>query len=71
MATRKSKSKGTELTPVTSDQENRGFRKTNEAIGLRLREGRLSLLSRKILNVMMFHAQNLTLGQNVLAPIQN
>ncbi len=67
MATRKSKSKGTELTPVTSEQENRGFRKTNEAIGLRLREGRLSLLSRKILNVMMFHAQNLTLGQN--API--
>ena len=43
------------------------FRKTNEAIGLRLREGRLSLLSRKILNVMFYHAQNLTLGQN--API--
>ena len=70
MATsRKSKSSGTALTPVLNGQENISFRKTNEAIGLRLREGRLSLLSRKILNVMFYHAQNLTLGQN--APIDS
>lgn len=33
------------------------FRKTNEAIGLRVREGKLTLLDRKLLNVMMYHAQ--------------
>lgn len=33
------------------------FRKTNEAIGLRVREGKLSLLTRKLFNVMMYHAQ--------------
>ena len=33
------------------------FRKANEAIGLRVSEGRLSLLSRKLFNVMMYHAQ--------------
>jgi len=43
------------------------FRKTNEAIGLRLREGRLSLLSRKLFNVMVFKAQNTKLGAD--API--
>ncbi len=44
------------------------FRKTNEAIGLRVREGKLSLLTRKIFNVMMYHAQELkTPGIN--API--
>lgn len=70
MATsRKSKSSRTALALVPSGQENMSFRKTNEAIGLRLREGRLSLLSRKILNVMFYHAQNLTLGQN--APIDS
>ena len=68
MATsRKTKSSTTALALVPAGQENMSFRKTNEAIGLRLREGRLSLLSRKILNVMFYHAQNLTLGQN--API--
>lgn len=45
------------------------FRKTNEAIGLRVSEGHLSLLSRKIFNVMVYHAQQMTLGEN--APIQN
>ena len=46
----------------------REFRKTNEAIGLRVREGRLSLLTRKVFNVMMYHAQELkTPGLN--API--
>ena len=46
----------------------REFRKTNDAIGLREREGRLSLLTRKIFNVMMYHAQELRApGRN--API--
>jgi len=35
------------------------FRKPNEAIGLRVVEGKLTLLNRKLLNVMMFHAQHL------------
>lgn len=44
------------------------FRKTNEAIGLRVSEGRLSLLSRKLFNVMVYHAQQLRIpGEN--API--
>jgi len=37
----------------------REFRKTNEAIGLRVVEGNLSLLSRKVFNVMMYHAQEM------------
>jgi len=46
----------------------REFRKTNEAIGLRVVEGSLSLLSRKVFNVMMFHAQEMKVpGSN--API--
>ena len=48
--------------------ELREFRKTNEAIGLRVVEGNLSLLSRKLFNVMMYHAQEMKLpGLN--API--
>lgn len=44
------------------------FRKANEAIGLRVVEGRLTLLNRKVFNVLMFHAQQLkTVGAN--API--
>lgn len=50
----------------TSDLE---FRKPNESIGLRVKEGRLTLLSRKLYNVMVFHAQRLkTPGLN--APIE-
>ncbi|MBK4737974.1 replication initiation protein [Noviherbaspirillum pedocola] len=46
------------------------FRKTNEAIGLRVSEGRLSLLSRKIFNVMVYHAQRIrNKGEN--APIDS
>ena len=68
MATaRNTKKTVTSLTLVPSGKEAMSFRKTNEAIGLRLREGRLSLLSRKILNVMFYHAQHLELGEN--API--
>lgn len=44
------------------------FRKPNESIGLRVKEGKLSLLSRKLYNVSVFHAQQLReLGKN--API--
>jgi hypothetical protein len=61
-----SKSRGKSLTLVKGDLKE--FRKTNEAIGLRVSEGRLSLLSRKIFNVMVYHAQRLrTKGEN--API--
>lgn len=64
MATKKTKGK--------SDPPSKGdlkeFRKTNEAIGLRVSEGRLSLLSRKIFNVMVYHAQRIRIkGEN--API--
>lgn len=56
----------TELAPSASSALE--FRKTNEAIGLRVSEGRLSLLSRKTFNLMVYHAQKLGLpGQN--API--
>lgn len=65
MATSK-KPKTKELVPQTSSME---FRKTNDAIGLRVSQGHLSLLSRKIFNVMVYHAQMLGKpGQN--APIQ-
>lgn len=56
MATRKSKS--TALTAAESG-DLKQFRKTNEAIGLRVVEGNLSLLSRKVFNVMMYHAQEM------------
>src|SRR5262245_36093381 len=46
------------------------FRKSNEAIGLRVSEGRLSLLSRKIFNVMVYHAQRMRgKGENAPIPI--
>jgi len=62
----KSKSNGS-LTPVSTPALE--FRKTNEAIGLRVSEGRLSLLSRKTFNLMVYHAQKLGVpGQN--APIE-
>ncbi|HJV84476.1 MAG TPA: replication initiation protein [Noviherbaspirillum sp.] len=52
----------------SSSTDLKEFRKTNEAIGLRVSEGRLSLLSRKIFNVMVYHAQRMrTKGEN--API--
>jgi hypothetical protein len=64
MATRKAK--GKETAPSKGDLKE--FRKTNEAIGLRVSEGRLSLLSRKIFNVMVYHAQRVRVkGEN--API--
>lgn len=42
---------------VTQVDDKREFRKTNDAIGIRVKEGKLSLLSRKIFNVLMFNAQ--------------
>jgi hypothetical protein len=64
MATKKTK--GKESSPSKGDLKE--FRKTNEAIGLRVSEGRLSLLSRKIFNVMVYHAQRVRVkGEN--API--
>ena len=55
MATRKPKAaKNGELTSPSME-----FRKTNDAIGLRVREGKMSLLTRKVFNVMMYHAQQL------------
>jgi hypothetical protein len=49
---------GGELTTLEAS-ELKEFRKTNEAIGLRVTEGSLSLLSRKVFNVMMYHAQEM------------
>ncbi len=64
MASRKPKGKSDP--PAKGDLKE--FRKTNEAIGLRVSEGRLSLLSRKIFNVMVYHAQRIRVkGEN--API--
>lgn len=51
---RQEKTPGAELTTV---DDGKSFRKTNEAIGLRIKEGRYSLLTRKIFNVMMYWAQ--------------
>lgn len=39
--------------PAKLNPQGTEIRKTNEAIGLRVSEGRLSLLSRKIFNVMV------------------
>ena len=58
MAVARSKKKVESTTFVTTQATPpMEFRKTNEAIGLRVREGKLSLLTRKIFNVMMYHAQ--------------
>jgi hypothetical protein len=38
-------------------KEMKEFRKTNDSIGLRVAQGKLSLLSRKLFNVMVYHAQ--------------
>lgn len=46
----------------------RAFRKTNEAIGLRVVDGNLSLLARKVFNVMMYHAQEMKVP-GINAPI--
>lgn len=65
MATKKTKERN--RLSGSSTPEGLVFRKTNEAIGLRIREGKLSLLSRKLFNVMVLNAQQSKLGIN--API--
>ncbi len=63
-----SKAKPKQTTELAAGGSALEFRKTNEAIGLRVSEGRLSLLSRKTFNLMVYHAQKLGVpGQN--API--
>lgn len=57
MATGSKKRSTSRSLAVTDDSDVREFRKTNEAIGLRVSEGRLSLLARKLFNVMIYHAQ--------------
>lgn len=56
MATQKKKT-GKVLLASLESTDMKEFRKTNEAIGLRVVEGNLSLLSRKVFNVMVHHAQ--------------
>jgi hypothetical protein len=68
MATRRQRSRSVALTSFDSG-DLKQFRKTNDAIGLRVVEGNLSLLSRKVFNVMMYHAQEMKEpGRN--APIE-
>ena len=55
-------------TPVAGITDPREFRKTNDAIGLRVKEGKLSLLTRKVFNVMMYHAQQMK-ESGINAPI--
>lgn len=58
MGTRREKRvEGVKGTAVVEASKSKEFRKTNEAIGLRIKEGKYSLLTRKIFNVMMFRAQ--------------
>ena len=65
----KSRKPGGAIVPTEASSDAMEFRKTNEAIGLRLKKGRLTLLNRKLLNVMIYHAQQLrTPGAN--APIK-
>ena len=67
MATKK-KRPGAGKLALSTPTDPREFRKTNEAIGLRVVEGSLTLLSRKVFNVMIYHAQEMKLpGLN--API--
>lgn len=64
-----SSSKGKRKAAISEHPTDLEFRKPNESIGLRVKEGRLTLLSRKLYNVLVFHAQRLrTTGQN--APIE-
>lgn len=68
MATRKKKDSAGKDLSASEVLDPKEFRKTNETIGLRVMEGRLSLLTRKVFNVMMYHAQELRMpGHN--API--
>lgn len=67
-ASGKNRSKSTAI--ALSGDSMREFRKTNEAIGLRVAKGSLSLLTRKLFNVMIFHAQDQKVP-GVRAPINS
>lgn len=67
MATKKKSTLNFGVAPM-KPAELQEFRKTNEAIGLRVVEGNLTLLSRKVYNVMIHHAQQVK-EPGVNAPI--
>jgi hypothetical protein len=57
--------------PVVIEQETgEKFKKTNEAIGLRVSKGHLSFISRKLFNVLVLHAQKLG-APGLNAPIES
>lgn len=66
MATKRKPS--TSLTTSANAPVGQEFKKTNEAIGLRVVEGHLTLLSRKLFNLMIYQAQK-TREVGVNAPI--
>ncbi len=68
MASKKPRS--STVTAVATADDNKHFRKTNTAIGLKVREGRLTLLGRKVFNVMMYNAQKVK-HPGVNAPIDS
>lgn len=54
------------------DEESRHVSKANDAIALRVQSGQLSLLARKVFNILVFHAQRLGVpGQNAPAEVRN
>ncbi|MCX7177107.1 MAG: replication initiation protein [Proteobacteria bacterium] len=55
--------------PVVVEQTADSFKKTNEAIGLRVSKGHLTFMSRKLFNVMVLHAQRLG-APGINAPIE-
>lgn len=59
MASTAPKPKRSTSVAVKDSNSQKEIRKPNEAIGLRVVEGRLSLLIRKVFNVLMYHAQQL------------
>ena len=54
------------------DEESRHVSKANDAIALRVQSGQLSLLARKVFNILVFHAQRLGApGQGAPADVRN
>jgi hypothetical protein len=56
--------------PVVVEKDAETFKKTNEAIGLRVSKGHLSFISRKLFNVAVLHAQKLG-APGINAPIES
>lgn len=63
MARRKAKTDLADLQAQSGPKDLQEFKKTNDAIGLRLRHGNLTLLGRKVFNVLMYQAQNKKKGE--------